>query len=71
MALQALRNRVGGHDFWRVLRTWARTHRHGNGSVHQFEQLAEKLSDEQLDGFFDAWLRAPRPPAETRANGLR
>ncbi len=71
MALQALRHRIGDRDFWATLRTWVRSRRHGNGSVAQFERLAEQTSDQQLDRFFRVWLRAPRPPAPTRANGLR
>ncbi len=70
MAIQALRNRVGEDDFWRVLRTWVREHRHGVASTSQFEALAERISGRDLDGFFQAWLRAPRPPQQTKANGL-
>jgi aminopeptidase N len=71
LALQALRNRIGDRDFWAVLHAWVREHRYGVATVPQFEALAERTSGEQLDGFFRAWLRAPRPPAATRANGLR
>ncbi|CAN5342511.1 M1 family metallopeptidase [soil metagenome] len=71
MALQALRHRIGNRDFWSLIRTWVRTRRYGNGAVTQFERLAEKTSGTDLDRFFRVWLRAPRAPAETRANGLR
>ncbi len=70
MATQALRNRVGERAFWRILRTWVRERHDGVGTSPAFEALAERVSGRQLDGFFDAWLRAPRPPARTRANGL-
>jgi aminopeptidase N len=70
MVLAALRNRIGGTDLLRVLRTWVRDHRDGNASVAQFETLAETVSGEQLDGFFDAWLRSGAPPAGTSDNGL-
>jgi aminopeptidase N len=70
MAAQALRNRVGERAFWRILRTWVRERHDGVGTSPDFEALAERVSGRQLDGFFDAWLRAPRPPARTRANGL-
>ncbi|CAN5503651.1 M1 family metallopeptidase [soil metagenome] len=70
MALQALRNRIGEHDFWSLLHTWVKTRRYGNGSVEAFERLAEKVSHERLGGFFRAWLETPRPPRETAANGL-
>ncbi len=71
MATQALRNRVGERAFWRILRTWVRQRHDGVGTSPAFEALAERVSGQQLDGFFDAWLRAPRPPTRTRANGLR
>jgi aminopeptidase N len=71
MTLQALRHRIGGADHRRLLRTWARVNRHGHGTTRAFRALAERVSGQQLDGFFRAWLKAPRPPAVTRANGLR
>lgn len=71
MVLAALRKRIGGADLKRLLRTWVRDHRDGNATVAQFETLAERVSgDQQLDGFFDAWLRGGAPPAGTPANGL-
>jgi aminopeptidase N len=70
MALQALRHRIGEGDFWRLLRTWVRERRHAHGTVPAFRALAERVAGEQLDGFFRAWLSAPRPPAQTRRNGL-
>jgi len=70
MALQALRQRVGNADFWRVMRSWVRIHRLDNGSTEQFRALAERVSGANLNGFFDAWFFAPSKPARTRANGL-
>lgn len=70
MTMQALRNRVGEDDFWRVLRSWLRTYAGGNASSAQFEALAEEVSGEELDGFFDAWLRTPERPSRTVENGL-
>jgi aminopeptidase N len=70
MLLQALRNRIGSPEFFRVMRTWVRRHGHANGSSAQFAALAEKISGEDLSSFFDAWLYAARRPAPTVANGL-
>jgi aminopeptidase N len=70
MALQALRNRVGEGDFWTTLRTWAADRAGGNGTVEDFQELAESISGEDLDGFFAAWLTAGTKPAPTIANGL-
>jgi aminopeptidase N len=70
MALAALRRVIGTPDFTEVLRTWVSQHRFGNATTEQFTDLAEEVSGVDLDGFFDAWLRAGEPPAETAANGL-
>ena len=70
MTLQALRNRVGDQVFWRVVRTWLREQRGGNGSTAEFEELAARVSGQDLTAFFDAWLRTPAKPAATADNGL-
>jgi aminopeptidase N len=70
MALQALRHRIGNDDFWRLLRRWVTSNRGGNGSTEQFRAMAEQVSGESLDGFFDAWITARTRPARTAANGL-
>ncbi|MGZ6752508.1 MAG: M1 family metallopeptidase [Nocardioides sp.] len=70
MALQALRNRIGNTDFWRLERQWVSVHRGGTGSTPQFEALAEQVSGQDLAGFFQAWLEAPEKPAATADNGL-
>lgn len=70
MTLQALRNQVGDQVFWQVVRTWLREQRGGNGSTAEFEELAARVSGQDLTAFFDAWLRTPAKPAATAANGL-
>ena len=70
MTLQALRNRVGDEVFWRLLRTWIREQRGGNGSSAEFEALAVRVSGQDLTSFFQAWLRTPEKPAATADNGL-
>ena len=54
-----------------MLRAWVSERGEGNGRVGQLERLAERISGERLDGFFDAWLFSSRKPARTEANGLR
>ena len=71
MAVEALRQRVGKADFKETLRAWVSERGEGNGRVGQLERLAERVSGERLDGFFDAWLFRSRKPARTEANGLR
>jgi aminopeptidase N len=70
MTLQALRNRIGDTEFWRLLRTWVVRHHGGHGAIWQFMGLAEQVSGEQLDGFFQAWLFTASKPAATAVNGL-
>jgi len=70
MAAQALRTRIGDPSYFGLLRAWVSQRRGGNGSSAQFEALAASVSGQDLTGFFDAWLRAPVPPARTAANGL-
>jgi len=63
MTLQVLRNEVGDRDYFRILRTWAARKSGGNGTTGQFVALAERISGEQLDALFDAWLFTPGKPA--------
>jgi aminopeptidase N len=62
MTLQALRLAVGDKTFFRILRTWAQTHRGGNGSTEQFIALAERLSHKNLDALFTKWLYTAAKP---------
>ena len=70
MTLQALRNRVGEEAFWLIVRAWIDEQSGGNGSTEEFEETAERVSGQELTGFFIAWLRTPEQPATTAANGL-
>ncbi|HEY6664254.1 MAG TPA: hypothetical protein VI036_03915, partial [Propionibacteriaceae bacterium] len=45
MTLQALRQKVGSHDFFIILRTWAKQHKYGNVSTAQFIRLSERCLD--------------------------
>ena len=63
MTLQVLRNQVGDRDFFRILRAWAARKSGGNGTTGQFVALAERISGQQLDELFDAWLFTPGKPA--------
>ncbi|HVT00001.1 MAG TPA: M1 family metallopeptidase [Solirubrobacterales bacterium] len=56
MTLQALRDKIGTHDLLRVMRTWARDHRHGHGDIEEFIALSNRVSGEHLRGFFHRWL---------------
>lgn len=70
MTLQALRNKVGGADFFAIMRAWSRLHRDGNGSSGAFATLASRLSGQDLSGFFRVWLDSKHRPAPIRRNGF-
>jgi aminopeptidase N len=73
MTLHALRLRIGDADFFRLLRRWASSQAGGNVTIPQFIALAERISGQSLDAFFDTWLFTPEKPAglEPRAARLR
>jgi aminopeptidase N len=65
MTLQALRNEVGDDDFFQIIREWAASKSGGNGTTPEFIDLAEEISDQQLDDLFDLWLfTGTKPPPE-------
>ena len=71
MTLQALRHRIGTTAFLTVLRRWVEQNAYAGATTAEFEALAETVSGQDLDGFFDRWLRTGSKPARTAANGLR
>jgi aminopeptidase N len=56
LTLGALRQTVGDDAFFRILKRWTAERAGGNGTTEQFIALAEEVSGQQLDGFFQAWL---------------
>ncbi|MFJ1644877.1 M1 family metallopeptidase [Streptomyces sp. NPDC088258] len=63
MVLQRLREAVGDTAFFRIVRGWARTHRHGNATTADFTAYAERRSGKDLGALWDAWLYGhPKPP---------
>jgi aminopeptidase N len=68
MALQALRNVVGGAAFDRLNRSWAQAA--GSRSLEQWMVKAQSVTTTDLTPFFDAWIYGTTAPAATRANGL-
>ena len=62
MTLHRLRQVVGDHDFFRILRRWAATRAGGNVTTPEFIRLAERVSGKHLHGLFRSWLyTAGRP----------
>jgi aminopeptidase N len=62
MTLEALRERVGTHDFLAILRAWAAQHQYGNANTDDFIALAEAQSGEDLGDLFQRWLFSPGKP---------
>ncbi|GAA2402798.1 M1 family metallopeptidase [Actinomadura vinacea] len=63
MVLQFLRERIGDEKFFSLLRTWATKHRYGNATTEQFTALAEQVSGQDLDAFFQTWIYSPGKPS--------
>jgi aminopeptidase N len=62
MTLQALRQKIGDTDFFRLLRAWAAIHRYGNADTADFIALANHVSGQNLTGFFTTWLYTGSKP---------
>jgi aminopeptidase N len=56
VALHALRMQVGDDTFFDILRTYTERFGGGNATTSDFIAVAEEVSGQQLEDFFDAWL---------------
>jgi aminopeptidase N len=63
MTLQALRQKIGDDQFFRILRSWYAEHKYGNATTADFIALAERVSGQELDQFFQIWLYTEGKPA--------
>jgi len=70
MTLHQLRLAIGDDDFFELLRTWVAEKKYGNADTAEFIALAEKVSGQQLDELFQAWLYTPSKPAVGGASAL-
>jgi aminopeptidase N len=62
LTLHALRLHVGDEAFFTILREWTGRFHNRNATTEDFVALAEEISGEPLDAFFDAWLSEPALP---------
>ncbi len=62
LTLHALRLRVSDDVFFNILRTYAKHFRNSNATTEDFIAIAEEISREDLQTFFDAWLYQPTLP---------
>ena len=63
LTLEALRHQIGAKAMRTLLRDWTRQQAYGVVGTSQFVALAEKVSGENLDGFFQEWLYVAKKPA--------
>ena len=62
LTLHALRMTVGDDVFFKILQRWAATKSGENVTTPEFIRLAERVSHQDLDDLFDAWLYTPSIP---------
>lgn len=61
--LHALRLKVGDEIFFNILRTYFARFGGSHASTDDFIYVAEEISGQDLQAFFQGWLRDPVPPA--------
>lgn len=54
--LEALREKLGNHTFFTVMRKWLIAHRNGNATTLGFTKFASRVSHRDLTHFFQVWL---------------
>lgn len=64
LALHALRRQLGDAAFYRVLKQWPRQHRGDHVGWPAFEAFTEKITGQDLTGFFQAWFHAATIPPD-------
>ncbi|MFI6760090.1 M1 family metallopeptidase [Micromonospora sp. NPDC050417] len=62
MTLQALREKIGDRAFFTLLRTWYAANRDGTAGTQDLVRLAEKVSGQRLQSFFQTWIYTPGKP---------
>jgi aminopeptidase N len=65
VVFHALRLKVGDETFFKIIRTYLDRYRYGNAGTDEFVQVAEEVSGQDLQAFFDAWLESKNQPELT------
>jgi len=60
--LHALRVKIGDDAFFELAQTWVERFGGGTASTQDFADLAEEVSGQDLDAFFEVWLYTPEKP---------
>ena len=70
-ALHALRAKIGDAAFFAGARLWLTRHNDATATTEDFEAVMERASGQQLDAFFDDWLREGDRPAMPQLSGAK
>jgi aminopeptidase N len=60
--LHALRVEVGDAAFFAAARQWLTRFDDSTGTTEDFQATFEEVSGQDLDAFFDVWVRTPSKP---------
>ena len=60
--LHALRSEVGDEAFFAAARLWLTRYDDATGTTEDFQAVYEEVSGQDLDAFFDMWVRTPTKP---------
>ncbi|MGY8927277.1 MAG: M1 family metallopeptidase [Flavobacteriales bacterium] len=60
--LHMLHNKLGNDTFWKGIRLFYFTYKYSNASSNDFIKIMEEVSDENLNPFFNQWLRKSEIP---------
>ena len=63
--LHALRVEVGDEAFFAGARLWLERYDDSTGTTEDFQAVYEEVSGQDLDAFFDIWVRDPVKPPTT------
>ncbi|OON78762.1 M1 family metallopeptidase [Streptomyces tsukubensis] len=63
MVLHKVREAVGDKAFFRLLKGWARLHRHGNADTADFIAYAHETTGKNLDAVWGTWLYGDGKPS--------
>lgn len=61
--LHMLRLKIGNENFFDLLRLYFNTYKHGNAVTAEFQALAEQVSGQDLDQFFNQWIYGSGTPS--------
>jgi aminopeptidase N len=60
--LHALRVKIGDDAFFAATREWLTRYDDSTGTTEDFQAVSEEASGQELDTFFDVWVRTPTKP---------